>query len=66
MNLTVVILGAFTYGKSIQASIVLSISTKWISNTIDILIIVHCLCVFPFMINPLNQEVEEMFGISHS
>lgn len=66
MNLTVVILGAITYGSQIEETIVKSINTLWISLTVDILIVTHCIFVFPFMINPLNQEIEELFNIPHS
>lgn len=51
---------------NIGSKIVSSIEDSLFSKLINGFIIIHCFSVFPFMINPLNQEIEELFRISHS
>lgn len=66
MTLTVVVLAGVTYGDSLRGTVIESIQTKWIQQLINLMIIAHCFLCFPLMINPVNQEFEELLGISQS
>lgn len=63
MNLIAVLFGALTYGDSLRESVINSIQTIWIQQAINVMILAHCLLTFTLIINPLNQEVEEYFGV---
>lgn len=56
-------LGSLTYGDSLQDSVINSIQTQWIQSAVNIFITLHIIFTLVIMSNPLNQEVEEMFGI---
>jgi len=61
--LIVIVVGTITYGNSIRDSIINNLQTPWINQAVNILISVHCILSTLIMINPLNLEAEEFFGI---
>ncbi|WKY10280.1 hypothetical protein Q1695_002546 [Nippostrongylus brasiliensis] len=61
----IAILGFFTYHDSIRDSILPSIQTIWIQETCNVLITIHCILTLIIMINPLNQDLEELFHCPH-
>ena len=61
----VVFLAHFAYGDSLRDSMVNSIQTSWIQSAVNLLIAAHCLMTLTFMVNPLNQEAEEMMKVPY-
>ncbi|KAI1697251.1 transmembrane amino acid transporter protein domain-containing protein [Ditylenchus destructor] len=57
------IMGYLTYGDSLGDSIINSLQTKWIQQTVNMLITVHCILTLTIVFNPINQEAEEFFQI---
>lgn len=64
-NFTAVSLGGFVYGNSLRDSVINSIQTVWIQQAVNLMITAHCLLTITLIINPLNQEVEELFAVPH-
>lgn len=60
----VMVVGTITYGNSIRDSVINSLQTPWIRQSVNILIAIHCFLSTLIMINPLNLEAEEFFGTS--
>ncbi|KAH7721062.1 Protein Y32F6A.4 [Aphelenchoides avenae] len=56
----VVTTGYLSYGDSIRESIINSIQTKWIQQAVNVMITLHCLLTITLLVNPLNQEIEEV------
>lgn len=65
MYIVVSVLGYVVYGNSVGESVILSIQTVWIQQSINVVIALHVFLSITIMINPLNQEVEEYFQIPH-
>ncbi|CAD5231820.1 unnamed protein product [Bursaphelenchus xylophilus] len=63
MYLPVCLIAYVTYGDSLRDSIINNIQTQWIQRLVNLLITVHCILTTTIVINPLNQEAEEMFDI---
>ncbi|CAD5224650.1 unnamed protein product [Bursaphelenchus okinawaensis] len=63
MYMPVCIIAYFTYGDSLRDSIINNIQTQWIQRVVNMLITVHCILTTTIVINPLNQEAEEMFNV---
>ncbi|KIH63508.1 hypothetical protein ANCDUO_06188 [Ancylostoma duodenale] len=61
----VCIMGYLTYHDSIRDSIIPSIQTVWIQQACNILITIHCILTLTIVFNPLNQEIEDLFGCPH-
>lgn len=57
--------GYFTYHDAIRDSILPSIQTQWIQQTCNILITIHCILTVTIVLNPLNQELEDVFHCPH-
>uniref|UniRef100_A0A0N4YAV5 Aa_trans domain-containing protein n=1 Tax=Nippostrongylus brasiliensis TaxID=27835 RepID=A0A0N4YAV5_NIPBR len=66
----IAVLGFFTYHDAIRDSILPSIqveiimkhtATLWIQQTCNVLITIHCILTLIIVINPLNQDLEELF-----
>uniref|UniRef100_A0A914HP62 Amino acid transporter transmembrane domain-containing protein n=1 Tax=Globodera rostochiensis TaxID=31243 RepID=A0A914HP62_GLORO len=64
-NFTTVLVCGTVYGNSIRESVINSIQTVWIQQAINIMITAHCLLTVTLLINPLNQEMEELFSVPH-
>ncbi|KAL3078721.1 hypothetical protein niasHT_029360 [Heterodera trifolii] len=64
-NFTTVIVCGTVYGNSIRESVINSIQTVWIQQAINLMITAHCLLTVTLLINPLNQEMEEVFSVPH-
>ncbi|KAI6243507.1 Aa-trans domain-containing protein [Aphelenchoides fujianensis] len=60
---SVVITALTTYGDSLRDSVINSIQTPWIQQAVNMMIAAHCILNVALTFNPLNQEVEEYFGI---
>uniref|UniRef100_A0A914YEL3 Amino acid transporter transmembrane domain-containing protein n=1 Tax=Panagrolaimus superbus TaxID=310955 RepID=A0A914YEL3_9BILA len=63
MYIPVCLVGYLTYGNSLRDSIINSIQTKWIQQTINVTITMHLILSLTTVFNPLNQEIEEYFKI---
>uniref|UniRef100_A0A915DP05 Amino acid transporter transmembrane domain-containing protein n=1 Tax=Ditylenchus dipsaci TaxID=166011 RepID=A0A915DP05_9BILA len=65
MYTPVSLMGYFAYGDSLRDSIINSLQSVWIQQTVNILITLHCLLTLCIIFSPLNQEAEELFDIPH-
>lgn len=65
MYIPVCLVGYLSYGDSLRDSVINSIQTKWIQQTINVTITLHLILSLTIVFNPLNQEVEEYFGTPH-
>lgn len=54
-----------TYGDYISPSIINMLQTLWIQQTVNIMIILHCMTAFILLINPLTQQMEDIFKAPH-
>uniref|UniRef100_A0AC35TN50 Aa_trans domain-containing protein n=2 Tax=Rhabditophanes sp. KR3021 TaxID=114890 RepID=A0AC35TN50_9BILA len=66
MYLPAEVFGYLSYGDSLRDSIIESIQTVWIQQTINLCIALHCLLSMAITFNPITQHLEEVFNISHS
>ncbi|KAI1721805.1 transmembrane amino acid transporter protein [Ditylenchus destructor] len=62
-NYGVVTMSALSYGNSLRDSVINSIQTLWIQETVNAMITLHCLLTVTLVINPLNQSAEDLFRI---
>uniref|UniRef100_A0A914ZAL7 Amino acid transporter transmembrane domain-containing protein n=1 Tax=Panagrolaimus superbus TaxID=310955 RepID=A0A914ZAL7_9BILA len=65
MYIPVCLVGYLSYGNSLRDSVINSIQTKWIQQTINVTITLHLILSLTIVFNPLNQEVEEYFETPH-
>ncbi|XGW31750.1 hypothetical protein V3C99_010146 [Haemonchus contortus] len=61
----ITILGYLTYHDSIRDSILPSIQTEWMRQASNVLITIHCILTITIVINPLNQDLEDLFHCPH-
>uniref|UniRef100_A0A914V9T7 Amino acid transporter transmembrane domain-containing protein n=1 Tax=Plectus sambesii TaxID=2011161 RepID=A0A914V9T7_9BILA len=66
MYLPVCVLSYQVYGNSLQSSIILSLQTKWIQQTVNVIITFHVIMALTLVFNPINQEMEEIFKLPQS
>ncbi|KAI6212783.1 Transmembrane amino acid transporter protein [Aphelenchoides besseyi] len=59
----VIVISQLTYGNSLRESVINSIQTKWIQQTINLLIMSHCFVVIILMINPMSQSLESQLNV---
>ncbi|KAI6189674.1 Aa-trans domain-containing protein [Aphelenchoides bicaudatus] len=52
-----------TYGDSLRDSIINSLQVEWIQRAVNMLITIHCILTLTIVLNPLNQEIEEVFKV---
>ncbi|KAM7299980.1 amino acid transporter AVT1A [Ixodes scapularis] len=57
------LMGFLTFGSDVKANILLSIGDGVTSIVVQCLFIVHLLCAFLIVINPMCQELEEHIGV---
>lgn len=66
----VLLIAYMTYGDSLRDSIINSIQTSWIQQTVNLMIAAHCTLTVILEMNVISQEVEEIFrlpqGESHT
>uniref|UniRef100_A0A915CZ94 Amino acid transporter transmembrane domain-containing protein n=1 Tax=Ditylenchus dipsaci TaxID=166011 RepID=A0A915CZ94_9BILA len=62
-NYLVVTISSLSYGNSLRDSVINSMQTLWLQQTVNLMITLHCLLTVTLVINPLNQSVEELFQI---
>ncbi|CAH1798297.1 unnamed protein product [Owenia fusiformis] len=59
--------GYFIFGDNLQTNVLQNLNTQpVIRQIVEVLIILHLMLGFIIVINPLSQEVEELFKIPHS
>lgn len=63
MYVPVQIVGYITYGDSLRESIINSLQYRWIQQSVNMLITVHCILTLTIMFNPLNQEAEDLLRV---
>lgn len=63
MYVPVQIVGYITYGNSLRESIINSLQYRWIQQSVNMLITVHCILTLTIMFNPLNQEAEDLLRV---
>ncbi|GMT36283.1 hypothetical protein PFISCL1PPCAC_27580 [Pristionchus fissidentatus] len=66
MYLPTGIVGYLAYGDSLRESVINSIQTIAIQQTINLLITVHLILTLTIVFNPINQEMEELFKVPQS
>ncbi|KAK0395158.1 hypothetical protein QR680_001145 [Steinernema hermaphroditum] len=59
------IVGYFTYGSNLRDSVLDSIQSVTVQTVGNSLIAIHCILTLTIVMNPLNQEVEELFKLPH-
>ncbi|RWS29794.1 amino acid transporter ANT1-like protein, partial [Leptotrombidium deliense] len=57
--------GFIVYGDSVNDNILLSTEAGTITTIVNVLMDLHLFCAFLIVINPLNLDLENRFGISH-
>ncbi|KAK6048379.1 transmembrane amino acid transporter protein [Cooperia oncophora] len=61
----IAILGFLTYHDAIRDSILPSIQTIWIQQACNVFITLHCILTLTIVLNPLNQDLEDLFHCPH-
>uniref|UniRef100_A0A914ZAC8 Amino acid transporter transmembrane domain-containing protein n=1 Tax=Panagrolaimus superbus TaxID=310955 RepID=A0A914ZAC8_9BILA len=59
------LMGFLTYGDSLRDSVINSIQIQWIQQAVNLLITVHCILTLTIVLNPLNQDIEDLFHVPH-
>ena len=65
MYILVSVGGYLTYGSSVKSNVLKSLPLGPLTTTINVLMIVHVICAFLIVINPVNLSLEDYFGIPH-
>lgn len=64
--LPVTVGGYFVYGDLVEPNIAASVSKTTIVTAANVLMAVHLILAFLIVINPVCQELEEIFDVPHS
>ncbi|KAI1723159.1 transmembrane amino acid transporter protein [Ditylenchus destructor] len=65
MYTPVCVVGYLTYGNSLRESIINSLQTTWLQQSVNVLITLHCILALTIIFNVCNQEAEEIFHVPH-
>lgn len=57
--------GFFVYGEAVDTNIVLTVKNTALVTTANLLLAVHLILAFLIIINPVCQELEEIFQVPH-
>lgn len=58
--------GYFVYGEAVNSNIVLSVKNTSLVMAANMLLAMHLVLAFIIIINPVCQELEEIFEVPHS
>lgn len=58
--------GYFVYGEDVNSNISLSLTRTSLVTVANILMAIHLILAFLIVINPVCQELEEIFNVPHS
>ncbi|CAH0716690.1 unnamed protein product, partial [Brenthis ino] len=64
LYLVIAITGYAVYGESVGSNFITSLSPTPLSLVGNVLMVVHLICAFIILINPVSQELEELYSIS--
>ncbi|PAV81197.1 hypothetical protein WR25_14555 [Diploscapter pachys] len=65
MYIPVSLTGYYVYGDALTDSVIPSLQNPFIQSAVNILITLHVVLALIIVFNPLNQEIEEFFKLSH-
>ena len=57
--------GFFVYGEAVDTNIVLTVKNTTLVTMANMLLAVHLILAFLIIINPVCQELEEIFQVPH-
>lgn len=57
--------GYYVYGEDVQTNVAMSLSKSYLVIFANILMAMHLILAFLIVINPVCQELEEIFGVPH-
>lgn len=66
LYLPVAAAGYFVYGEAVNSNIVLSVKNTSLVMAANMLLAMHLVLAFIIIINPVCQELEEIFEVPHS
>jgi vesicular inhibitory amino acid transporter len=64
--LPVSVIGYYKAGSNVQANIIQNLQPSLLKKIIQILMTAHVLCAYLILLNPVNQNIENMIGLRHS
>lgn len=65
LYLPVAVGGYFVYGELVDPNIILSLGHSSLVSTANVLMAIHLVLAFLIVINPVCQELEEIFQVPH-
>lgn len=65
LYLPVTVGGYLVYGEEVDSNVSLSLSKSWLVMVANILMAIHLVLAFLIVINPVCQELEEIFNVPH-
>lgn len=65
MYTLVSVAGYLAYGSSVTSNVLKSLPPGPLTTTINVLMILHVICAFLIVMNPLNLSLEDYFRITH-
>uniref|UniRef100_A0AC34FU19 Amino acid transporter transmembrane domain-containing protein n=1 Tax=Panagrolaimus sp. ES5 TaxID=591445 RepID=A0AC34FU19_9BILA len=65
MYTPVSLMGFLTYGDALRESVINSIQIQWIQQAVNLLITIHCILTLTIVLNPLNQDIEDLLNVPH-
>lgn len=65
LYLPVTVGGYLVYGEDVDPNLSLSLTKTWLVTIANILMAIHLVLAFLIVINPVCQELEEIFNVPH-